>query len=1419
LVAARDTVTFLGVVDAKTGNVSLTSRNRDLDFTAPGAQVFVELGSATLTASNGSIFSPPTLHAGKDATITSFNTVVLNNEITADTGLIDVKSTSGSINLNANLDARDDSIRLTAKGAVTQIGGGIGSVRVLTGGSGYTASATVTIAAPSSGQGVAARAVPIIGRVNGLNGMITGIRLTNMGSGYGAGEQPVVTISRSGATPTGATEASAVAIGAPALGNSGLAAIDVLAGGSGYDATTPVTVAAPIGGGTAATAQAVTATVEVDGVVRTGVIIDIVIINPGSGYGAGEQPAVTITGPGTGAVARAIANITLQDIRAGNNIDIIAGTGVTLLNTVRADLGDVAISTDTGNVNLAARTQLVSSFAGDIAITARRGAIVAQRLAADGDVTLNAMTGVTLLNAVNLTGSFGPGDLAIKTVNGNIAAVAPNGLISVQNGGVSLESLNGTVVVPQVFNVAGDISLRTYGSQVVSQNLSSANGNITLSSATGVVDVRANVIADDRVTLNAKTGITQTRGFMRGTELVARNDSTAAIALTNAANDFQSVSLRSLGAVSYVDANEFETGVLRDPYSGTPLGVEVAGDAVSLSSVAPYSRIRVVGGLSYRTLSIAAGTQNSSTVGYVEYVTTNGGDNFQPNAAFRGTLRDMIRYANDNTAQFTRGSTLIPQPQAMVFDEFGYTVEEVQLGAALPAFNRPVWFDGGRLEAAAIVDRVGIAGNASIPQGLLFAAATPAVPGRSPAYPGSAGSTIQSVAAYGFSKGSGIVLASGNNTVLDLHAGLRADGTVSGNLVGLDVSGVAALNNQIGSTVFAPTMVNRFAGNSSAGILLRNGAAGTRIFGSVIGDDTGFTPDLANGDGIRISNSTRNTIGTPDGVQIDSSPSRSNVIVGNKLAGIQITGSVAGTAAAANLIRNNYIAGNATGVGITASKFAVLGGSNGRSANVIVGQTSTGVLVSSSSDVQIQGNRVGVVPAFGFDFEAVSGNGGDGIRIEGTSQKVEVSAGNWVGGNKLNGVAILSGVTGVSVTGNTIGGTLADGTSAGNARDGVAITAAVGNTVGTGNRISGNVRHGVSVTDARATSLAAGNRLFGSTLSANGGSGVFLSGGSMTTVGGTTAGTGNVITGNSAHGIRVESTKATGAGASHAIQGNRIGTTANTEVDDTLGNAQSGISLAGAVGVVVDGRNVVMNNAAHGIEIVDGSNVMVGAATAAAGNVIANNLGSGIAVSGKATGIALIGNTITEQDGDGVQIGAGVRGVRIGQTVTHQAVTGAGNTIRGNAGWGVRINSNAQQIGLQGNAMSDNGLGAITHGTGVNSAAPTTVTITSAITRTVPGGTRQLVLSGSLVGTGIIARQQYSVDVFADSATAANPQARRYLGRFTVTATVNGRVNFTNIAITANVTVNEFVIASATSMVFEPGSTSRFSGAVRARLR
>jgi hypothetical protein len=143
-VSAGGNFSLTGVLDSKTGDVSAVSRNRDLDFTAAGAQIYAPEGGVTLSSPNGSILSPPTINVGKNASLTSFNTLVLNNEITSDAGVISLTSTSGAINLGANINAHGESVQLSAKGSVTQVGGGIGYVSVLTGGSGYTTSATVT---------------------------------------------------------------------------------------------------------------------------------------------------------------------------------------------------------------------------------------------------------------------------------------------------------------------------------------------------------------------------------------------------------------------------------------------------------------------------------------------------------------------------------------------------------------------------------------------------------------------------------------------------------------------------------------------------------------------------------------------------------------------------------------------------------------------------------------------------------------------------------------------------------------------------------------------------------------------------------------------------------------------------------------------------------------------------------------------------------------------------------------------------------------------------------------------------------------------------------------------------------------------------------------------------------------------------
>jgi hypothetical protein len=866
--------------------------------------------------------------------------------------------------------------------------------------------------------------------------------------------------------------------------------------------------------------------------------------------------------------------------------------------------------------------------------------------------------------------------------------------------------------------------------------------------------------------------------------------------------------------------------------------VAIAAQSINLASVEAHSIIRVVGGLSYArgpngapsSLTIAAGTSSATTVGTVEFVTTATGDN--PSAVpgvpapFAGTLRDMILYANDNTAIV--GIDRHQQPQSMVFDEAGFPVDVITVAAALPQFTRRVTLDGGRLEATVSADRLGLQGNPGAETGLAFGL-------------GSGGSRISTVAAYGFGAGSAIALLSGGNVVTDVYAGLEADGvTVSPNRVGIDVNGRGAVGNVIGDRVFDEGLVNKISGNKAAGIVIRNGASGTNVSGNRIFNNLG--------DGIRITNAVGNLIGDPKAVQPDLTPADSNVISGNKSNGILVLNSNPGTYTNANRIRNNLIEANegvnigtgaGAGIGIRGSKFVVVGGPTEGGGNTIANQGPSagvnGIAVADSTDVRVIGigNLIGVklvdADADGVADFVRAPNSGDGINIV-RSQRVEISDRNTIAGNAGNGIGIGTGSSAVTVLGNSIGLTAIDPTRSdlGNTLSGVAINDAIGNTVGAGNAIAFNGLHGVNVTNARAATLAAGNRVLGTEIFANFQDGIRINGGSGTTIGGTKAGNANVIRGNFGSGIRLERTVATGAATGHAIQGNLIGTNVNRDVDAALGNGGAGIRIVSGTANTVANGNVVMNNAGSGIELLGGTGNIVGGATVAAGNTISNNSGSGLRV-GAATGTLATarahvvgGNAILENAGDGVLVdGTGVTGLAIGQQVSGTKVNGLANQIQGNGGVGIRVGAGAQQVSFQGNSIADNLAGAVSVGAGANRSTAQSLSLSTAVLRGV-GASQSVTVTGTLANARY-PQQQYSIDVYAnrpddgDYASLTGYQARRYLGRATVMTDSRGNATF-SLRITAPLEVGEVITAMASSLRFETGSTSVLSNAVTADL-
>jgi hypothetical protein len=294
---------------------------------------------------------------------------------------------------------------------------------------------------------------------------------------------------------------------------------------------------------------------------------------------------------------------------------------------------------------------------------------------------------------------------------------------------------------------------------------------------------------------------------------------------------------------------------------------------------------------------------------------------------------------------------------------------------------------------------------------------------------------------------------------------------------------------------------------------------------------------------------------------------------------------------------------------------------------------------------------------------------GEGVDIKGGTNNTvggtAAGAGNTISGNSGQGIRIYgSGTTGNVIEGNRIG-TTPDGLSAlPNASDGVDIVFGassniIGGTVaGSGNLISGNKQYGIDLS----VSGTSGNLVEGNLIGTNpAGSaalaneyGVFIdSGASGNTIGGTVSAAGNLISGNAFDGVHLEGSGTSG----NIIQGNKIGTNAN--------------------------GSAALANGGSGVEIDNGpNNNTVGGSATGAGNLISGNkiygVGlNGTGVAGNVTGNLVQGNRIgTTADGK-TALGNSNSGVYIQQGASSNtiggAVTGAGNVISSNQQEGVVI--------------------------------------------------------------------------------------------------------------------------------------------------
>ncbi|MBN1217951.1 MAG: CSLREA domain-containing protein [Anaerolineae bacterium] len=532
-----------------------------------------------------------------------------------------------------------------------------------------------------------------------------------------------------------------------------------------------------------------------------------------------------------------------------------------------------------------------------------------------------------------------------------------------------------------------------------------------------------------------------------------------------------------------------------------------------------------------------------------------------------------------------------------------------------------------------------------------------------------------------------------SNTVSHNSIGLTSSGADLGNtLDGVRIR-TGAQNNAIGGTNSSPGTAclgecNYISGNDQDGVYIEgSGTSGNTVSGNYIGT-TGSTDRGNADDGVYIGGGAQNNTigGNTDGER--------NVISGNDRYGVWIEGN--GTTG--NTVSGNYIGTMANGtsdLGNTDDGIYISGGAQNNTIggdvsalqNVISGNDQCGVFIEGSDTMSntISANYIGADAGGVFYL----GNTQHGVRLSGGAQNNMVGGDtdgerNVIAGNNLSGVYVHgSGTTGNTISANYIGLDKNGTADLGNSRHGVYIVSGAqnntvgGDTAGEGNVISGNGWSGVDIEGVGTTgNIVSGNYIGTDRTSmadlGNTENGVLIGlSAQNNTIGGNTDDEQNVISGNDQHGVLISS-----SAMSNTVLGNHIGTDTTGTID--RGNTLDGVRISNGAqnntigGNTDDERNVISGNDQYGVYI-EGSGTT--------GNTVSANY----------IGIAANGTNPLGNASDGVFIGSSAQN----NTVGGNATGGERNVIAANAGDGVHIEGS----GTTGNTVSANYIGTDASGT------------------------------------------------------------------------------------------------------------------------
>jgi len=686
-------------------------------------------------------------------------------------------------------------------------------------------------------------------------------------------------------------------------------------------------------------------------------------------------------------------------------------------------------------------------------------------------------------------------------------------------------------------------------------------------------------------------------------------------------------------------------------------------------------------------------------------------------------------------------------------------------------------------------------------------------------------------------------------------ANLGNDNSVTNNTFNIGASGTphvdAGNNNTItGNTISGGGEVqlvsdNILQDNPTINGLVSTSGPGNRIVGNTISGGVGISGssnvikgNFIKGGGPDIS------VGNAQGTQIVG-----NTLVGSKSDGIWILGQ-SGSNTGDNLVTGNFIGTDAKGDALGNAEWGVLitdsssgntiGGTSAADRNVISdngldmgGQTGVEIGVGCDSNV-VEGNYIGTMP----DGEQPLPNSGGGLIVFGSDNTIGTpGAGNLISGNGGAG-AVIHG-DGDSVQANVIGTDAAGKKALGNAGGGLSV-GGDDNTIGApgaGNLISGNGGTGAAISgdgDSVQANLI-GTNAAGTTELGNAGDGLDVSG-DNNTIGGTTAGAGNVI---SASGVTAQVAVAAGTaaaplsstapaglrivtGSGDKVWGDFIGT--NETGDAPLGNAGAGVIIMPGVSMVTIGgtkkaatRNIISGNGGDGIDIINANSNTV------EGNYIGTDVNGNVS-SGKANDLA---------NQNGVWINSGSNNI-IGAPMSEAPATGkndgtlpdsASNLIRANTKDGVRITGKAATGNLVSlDVIYGNGHMGIELGSGITTLEPTNTWQAYPILSSVGDANGMTTIQGRLQVTGATAGQIFLIEFYANARVDPSGLSEGQWFMGTATAKYNAALNYAPISASFPIpsvppaktewnnqpVLDHFITASA---IDAHGDTSEFSPA------